>query len=123
MSKRRYPLTFSELSFRGLGYELLFVFGLLCVIPFYLIAISSFADESSLIRNGFQLIPERFSLDAYKMVFTNPARISRAYFNTILTTTVGTTLSLLLNTLTGYVLSRRDFKWRNGFSFFFFFTT
>ena len=88
MSKRRYPLTFSELSFRGLGYELLFVFGLLCVIPFYLIAISSFADESSLIRNGFQLIPERFSLDAYKMVFTNPARISRAYFNTILTTTV-----------------------------------
>ena len=43
MSKRRYPLTFSELSFRGLGYELLFVFGLLCVIPFYLIAISSFA--------------------------------------------------------------------------------
>lgn len=50
MSKRRYPLTFSELSFRGLGYELLFVFGLLCVIPFYLIAISSFADESSLIR-------------------------------------------------------------------------
>ena len=123
MSKRRYPLTFSELSFRGLGYELLFVFGLLCVIPFYLIAISSFADESSLIRNGFQLIPERFSLDAYKMVFTNPARIGRAYFNTILTTTVGTTLSLLLNTLTGYVLSRRDFKWRNGFSFFFFFTT
>ena len=123
MSKRKYPMTFSEFSFRGLGYVLLFVFGILCVIPFYLIAISSFADESSLIRNGFQLIPEHFSLDAYKMVFTNPERIGRAYFNTILTTTVGTCLSLLLSTLTGYVLSRRDFKWRNGFSFFFFFTT
>ena len=123
MSKRKYPMTFSEFSFRGLGYVLLFVFGILCVIPFYLIAISSFADESSLIRNGFQLIPEHFSLDAYKMVFTNPERIGRAYFNTILITTVGTCLSLLLSTLTGYVLSRRDFKWRNGFSFFFFFTT
>ncbi len=123
MSKRRYPLTPSEISFHGLGYVALFLFGMLCVIPFYLIAISSFADESALVRNGFELIPEAFSLDAYKMVFTNPARIGRAYFNTILTTVVGTTLSLLLSTLTGYVLSRKDFKWRNGFSFFFFFTT
>ena len=123
VSKRRYPLTPSEISFHGLGYVALFLFGMLCVIPFYLIAISSFADESALVRNGFELIPEAFSLNAYKMVFTNPARIGRAYFNTILTTVVGTTLSLLLSTLTGYVLSRKDFKWRNGFSFFFFFTT
>ena len=123
MSKRRYPLTFSEVSFHGLGYVLLFVFGMMCVIPFYLIAISSFADESALIRNGFQLIPEKFSLEAYRLVFTNPGRIGRAYFNTTVVTLVGTTLSLLLSTLTGYVLSRRDFKWRNGFSFFFFFTT
>lgn len=123
MSKRRYPLTFSEVSFRGLGYVLLFVFGLLCVVPFYLIAISSFADESALVRNGFQLIPEKFSLEAYRLVFTNPKRIGRAYFNTTFTTLVGTALSLLLSTLTGYVLSRKDFKWRNGFSFFFFFTT
>ena len=123
VSKRRYPLTFSEVSFHGLGYVLLFVFGMMCVIPFYLIAISSFADESALIRNGFQLIPEKFSLEAYRLVFTNPGRIGRAYFNTTVVTLVGTTLSLLLSTLTGYVLSRRDFKWRNGFSFFFFFTT
>ena len=120
MSKRRYPLTFSEVSFHGLGYVLLFVFGMLCVIPFYLIAISSFADESVLIRNGFQLIPEKFSLEAYSMVFTNPGRIGRAYLNTIFVTCVGTTLSLFMSTLTGYVLSRKDFKWRNGFSFFFF---
>lgn len=123
MSRRRYPLTFSEISFHGLGYVLLFVFGLLCVVPFYLIAISSFADEAALIRNGFQLIPEKFSLEAYQMVFTNPGRIGRAYFNTTFTTVVGTVCSLLLSTLTGYVLSRKDFTWRNGFSFFFFFTT
>ena len=123
MSKRRYPLTFNEVSFHGLGYVLLFVFGMMCVIPFYLIAISSFADESALIRNGFQLIPEKFSLEAYRLVFTNPGRIGRAYFNTTVVTLVGTTLSLLLSTLTGYVLSRREFKWSNGFSFFFFFTT
>ena len=123
MSKRRYPCSASELLFRILGYVLLFSFGMLCVTPFYLIGISSLASEPSLIRNGFRMIPEEFSLDAYRLVFTNPARIGRAYLNTIFVTLAGTVLSLFLTTLTGYVLSRRDFKWRNGFSFFFFFTT
>ncbi|MGI6725355.1 MAG: carbohydrate ABC transporter permease [Christensenellales bacterium] len=123
MSRQKYKQTFSEWSFHALGYVLLFAFGMLCVIPFYLIFISSFAEETSLIRNGFQLIPEKFSLSAYHMVFTNPRRIGRAYMNTIFVTTVGTAVSLLLNTLTGYILSRKDFKWRNSFSFFFFFTT
>ena len=123
MSKRRYPCSASELLFRILGYVLLFSFGMLCVTPFYLIGISSLASEPSLIRNGFRMIPEEFSLDAYRLVFTNPARIGRAYLHTIFVTLAGTVLSLFLTTLTGYVLSRRDFKWRNGFSFFFFFTT
>lgn len=113
----------NEAAFRGVGYILLFVFGMMCVVPFYLIIISSFTAEDALVRNGYQLIPQAFSLDAYRMVFTNPQRIVRAYANTIGTTAVGTCLSLLMCTLTGYALSRRDFKWRNAFSFFFFFTT
>ena len=123
MSRRRFPLTASEASFRILGYVLLFLFGMVCVVPFYMIGISSFASEAALIRNGFSLIPAEYSLEAYRLVFTNPARIGRAYLNTIIATVCGTSLAILLTTLTGYVLSRRDFKWRNGFSFFFFFTT
>ncbi len=119
--RRRIPP--NEVVFRSLGYIMLFLFGMICVIPFYLIIISSFASENSLIRDGFRLLPTEWSLDAYKYVFTNPARIERAYLNTISVTIVGTMLSLLMSTLTGYVLSRRDFSWRNFFSFFFFFTT
>jgi len=121
-TRRRLP-DVNEIAFRMLGYVLLFLFGIMCVLPFYLIIVSSFASEASLLKNGFQIIPSEFSLDAYGFVFTNPARIGRAYMNTICVTIVGTCLSLMLSTLTGYVLSRRDFKWRNAFSFFFFFTT
>ena len=32
-------------------------------------------------------------------------------------------MGLLLQTMTAYVLSRKTFEWRNGFSFFFYFTT
>ncbi len=122
-AKRRYPLTFSEASFRGVGYVALFVFGLLCAVPFYMIIISSFASENALLRNGFTLFPQEFSLEAYQYVLSNPGRIGKAYLNTVIATVCGTSLCLLLCTLTGYVLSRKDFKWRNGFSFFFFFTT
>jgi len=123
--KRRhhYPMNLSEFSFRALGYVLLFVFGMLCVMPFYMVVISSFASEDSLARNGYAFIPEEFSLEAYKYVLSNPGKIGRAYLNTTFATVSGTALCLILCTLTGYVLSRRDFKWRNHFSFFFFFTT
>lgn len=121
--RHRRKITFSDLSFRALGYILLFIFGMLCVVPFYMVIISSFASETSLARNGYALIPSEFSLDAYNFVLSNPEQIGRAYLNTIIATVVGTSLCLMLCTLTGYVLSRRDFKWRNQFSFFFFFTT
>ncbi|MGN0322757.1 MAG: hypothetical protein ACI4DZ_06565 [Oliverpabstia sp.] len=38
-------------------------------------------------------------------------------------TVVGVLLGLILTTMTAYVLSRKDFKYRNKFSFFFYFTT
>ena len=36
-----------------------------CVVPLVLLVISSFTDNTALIRNGYQFIPEKFSLDAY----------------------------------------------------------
>ena len=49
--------------------------------------------------------------------------VFRAYGTTIGLTIVGTVLGLLLQTMTAYVLSRKEFEWRNQFSFFFYFTT
>ena len=47
----------------------------------------------------------------------------RAYGVTIFITAVGTILGLFLLTMTAYVISRQDFKYRNKISFFFYFTT
>ena len=121
--RRRQHLAADEVLFRVIGYAFLTLFGLICVLPFYMIVISSFASEESIIRHGFRLIPESFSLEAYRIIFQNPQRIVQAYGNTIFVTITGTLLSLLMSTLTGYVLSRKDFDLRNGFSFYFFFTT
>ena len=100
-------------------------FALLCLIPFYLIIVASFTDETYLIRNGYPIFPQLQSLStaAYQLCLKNPVTLVRAYGVTIATTVIGTFLSVFLSTMTGYVLSRQDFPWREKVSFYFFFTT
>ncbi len=114
-----------ELTIQIVGYILIGLFALVCLIPFYLIIIASFTDESSLIQNGYPLWMKikDFSVQSYQLCIKNPVSILMAYGNTIGVTAVGTFLAVLLAAMTGYVLSRKDFPWRNQISFFFFFTT
>jgi putative aldouronate transport system permease protein len=111
------------LSVNLLGYVLIGLFSLICIIPFYLIILASFTSEASLIRNGYPVIPTAFSIQSYLLCLKNPVSILKAYGTTIGVTAVGTMTSVFLAAMTGYVLSRKDFPWRNKFSFFFFFTT
>lgn len=96
---------------------------LLCLLPFLMVLAGSFSSETAIAANGFSLFPQDFSLEAYRTVFEKPAVIFRAYGVTIILTLVGTAVGLFLQTMTAYVLSRKDFEWRGYFSFFFYFTT
>lgn len=111
--------------FNIIAYILVGFFALACIIPFYLIVSGSLTDESTIVKDGYQffLNAKTFSLEAYKMALKSPESILRAYGVTIFVTVVGTVLSIFMTTMTGYVLARPDFPWRNGISFFFFFTT
>ena len=106
-----------------LGYVLIGFFALLCLTPFYLIVVASFTPNAELIRSGYPLFPTSFTLEAYHLSIKNPEMILKAYGVTVGVTVVGTLIALWISTMTGYVLSRKDFPWRNGFAFFFFFTT
>lgn len=114
-----------KIIFDTLGYIIIALFALACVIPFYLIIVGSFTSERAIITEGYSFFvsAENFSLEGYNTVFKDPMSIVRCYGVTIIVTIIGTFLAVLLNTMTGYVLARPDFPWRNGISFFFFFTT
>ena len=116
-------MTKDQMIVNIVGYILIGIFALVCVIPFYLIIVASFTDESELIRNGYPIIPTVFSVQSYLLCLKNPVSIAKAYGTTIGVTAVGTAVAVFIATMTGYVLSRKDFPWRNKFSFFFFFTT
>lgn len=99
------------------------IVALVCLIPFIMIISGSLSSEEAITQNGFSLLPQDFTLEAYKTVFEEPMVVIQAYVTTIGLTLIGTVLGLLLQTMTAYVLSRKDFEWRNKFSFFFYFTT
>lgn len=122
---KRRKLSGDVLCVNIVGYVLLGLFALICVLPFYLIIIASFTQEQSLIRDGYPLVLrlKNLSLEAYQLCLKNPTSIVKAYIVTTSATVVGTVLAVFIATMTGYVLSRKDFPWRNKFSFFFFFTT
>lgn len=112
-----------KIVFNAAAYSLLTVLAAVCVLPFVVLLSGSLNEEQSIIRDGYALLPREFSLEAYRLVFADPRELTAAYAVTISVTAVGTLLGLGVTALTGYVLSRRQFRWANGFSFFFYFTT
>ena len=114
--------TRGEKSFRIFALVLLTVLTLLAILPFLLIIISSFTDEATLVSNGYSYFPAKWSLDSYRYMVQQAKVIFRSYGVSILVTTVGTAMSLLLTTSLAYPMSRSDFKYRNVLAFLVFFT-
>jgi putative aldouronate transport system permease protein len=80
-------------------------------------------DEGTILREGYSFYPKAFSLTGYGMLLKKPDTILRSYGVTAFVTTAGTVCALFMVTMTGFVLSRRDFYHRNFMSLFFYFTT
>ncbi|WP_127530910.1 carbohydrate ABC transporter permease [Paenibacillus kobensis] len=113
----------STVVFNAIGYIIITILALLCLLPFLLIVSGSFTSEMEIIAEGFKLIPKKFSLDAYEAAFSNPKQILDGYKVTVLVTLIGTLFGLFLTSMAGFVLSRKDFKYRDKLSFFIYFTT
>jgi ABC-type glycerol-3-phosphate transport system permease component len=108
-------------SYNILVYGLVGGFALFCFLPFWLIVINSFARETEILTKGYQVLPSQFSLDAYRLVFTGE-RIGRSYLITILVTSMGTGLSLLITSMLAYSLANTKVRYRHILSFFVYFT-
>lgn len=113
----------STITFDIIKGVLLTLLSVLCVLPFIVIISGSFTSNSVIIRQGFSLFPREFTLDAYETIFKTPQDIIQAYKMNFYYTFMGTSLGLLVITLTAYVISRKEFKYRNTVSFLIYFTT
>lgn len=112
----------SEKRFMYICLIILLVFTAICIAPFLLMFAASITDEQTLLREGYRFWPSGVSFDTYRYLWAKRETIGRAYIISILVTFVGTTINVVITSLFGYPLSRKDFKWRNVFAFIVFFT-
>lgn len=115
--------TSDRVIFFSIGYVIIVIVAIFCLLPFILVVSGSFTSEEYIVKFGYNLIPRNFSIDAYKGAFAQPKELIQAYMVTAFVTVIGAAVGLFITSMTGYVLSRRDFEWRNKFAFFFYFTT
>lgn len=123
VAPKKIKLSTSSKVFYVICYVVVALMAIICLIPFIMLVSGSFTAENWIRFHGYGLIPGEFSVEAYKIIFKTPERIIRAYGVSIMITLIGVAIGLLLTALTAYVISRKDFKYRNALSFFFYFTT
>ncbi|WP_168122458.1 carbohydrate ABC transporter permease [Paenibacillus sp. HB172176] len=100
----------------------LIVFCAMCLLPLVLTISISLTDGSVIQTYGYQLIPKKFSWEAYKFIWMDPTSLFTGYKNSILIVVIGTLGNLLVTSMVAYSLARRDFKWRGAISFYIFVT-
>lgn len=120
-AKSKIKMSTGDKVLNAFFYIFITVFAVLCLIPFILVLSASFTEETALNKLGYSLIPHEFSLDAYKLVLT-AGDIPQAYIITIVTTLLGTLLSMYLTCTVAYTMSVKNFKNRGRLSLFIYFT-
>lgn len=105
------------------AHVVLMLVALMCLIPFVLLVVSSFTDETTLVQNGYAFFPEKWSMDAYGYMWNSRGSIARAYLISIVVTIVGTVLSLAVTAMLGYAISQDGFKLKKTVTFLVIFAT
>lgn len=93
-----------------------------CIVPFWLLIVSSLTPESELLLHGYSLFPKELTLTAYEYLWTVKDGVLRAYFMSIVISTIGVIGNVIMTTLYAYPLSRKDLPGRRGISMFLFIT-
>ena len=95
---------------------------MIAVLPFILLVIGSFTDNTWAASNGFTFFPSEFSLDAYRYIGVRSDLFGRAYMMSVIVTAIGTVSSILITTTFAYSISRTEVPGMKILSFLLVFT-
>ncbi|MFB8372825.1 carbohydrate ABC transporter permease [Paenibacillus taichungensis] len=107
--------------FNIVNHFLLIIITLIVIYPLVFVLSASFSDPQAVLRGEMFLWPKGINLHAYEKIFQNKD-ILRGYTNTLIYTSVGTLINLVMTILAAYPLSRKDFIGRNAIMALFVFT-
>ena len=94
---------------------LLLFFAVITLYPFYYVAIISISDGRYVVIGAIKHIPRGINFKSYGVVLSNPI-VPISYKNTIIYTTLGTAINVMLSAFCAYPLSRKSFYGRKFFT-------
>ena len=109
-------------AFQIVNYAFFSLASILFIIPLWSIIAISVSRQADIVVKGYRLIPTHLDLSAYSFILSTPATLLNAYKVTIISSAVGTLLSVLIISMCAYALSRKDFSLRRLLTFVLFFT-
>ncbi len=91
---------------------IMLIAAIMTAIPILFVFVSAFTDENVLAEAGYGLFPSKLSLNGFNTVFKYEKQLLISYGVTIFVAFSGTVFGLLVMSMYGYVLTRRDFPLR-----------
>jgi putative aldouronate transport system permease protein len=80
----------------------------------------SLTEDRAIRQYGYQLIPSKFSAEAYRLIFMGNSSLYQGYFMSISVTLIGTFLATAITAMAAYSLVNKSVRYRNVLAFFFF---
>ncbi|MCL2084949.1 MAG: carbohydrate ABC transporter permease [Oscillospiraceae bacterium] len=120
LKKNKIGKTISDTLFDILNFTLWVVILAVILYPLWIIIISSVSSHEAIFAGKVLLWPVDFSLIGYEAVFQH-SLLLRSYLNSIIYTTAGTALSVMVTMMASYALSRK-FAGKRFINFYFIFT-
>lgn len=114
--------TREEKRFQIIGNIIMVILSVCALLPMLLLVISSLTDNDTLIQNGYNFIPMKWSIYAYTYIFNTGSAVIRAYGISVVLTVIGTVMSLVITTLLAYALAKKGLPGRGVLTFYVFFT-
>ncbi len=110
-----------DVTYYAIIHIILIVLLILVMYPLIYIVSASFSSPYAVSSGRVILWPVDLSLEGYRSVFKNSSVLT-GYANTILYTTLGTAINIVVTMAAAYPLSRRDMPYRDFFMILFSFT-
>lgn len=89
------------------NYFLLILFAFCCLFPFFYVVSVSLSDPEHYVSLKFILVPEKFSLAAYRFILKTDSFLN-CLRNSVMVTLIGTVLNLIVTFTGAYGLSKND---------------
>lgn len=93
-------------KFLALSHVVLIIVSVFAILPFWMLITASLSDETLAVQHGYKLIPEQWSLTAYKYLLSKWQMFGKGYLITLVVTVVGVVLCVLITMMFAYMLSR-----------------